>query len=85
MALSSDVPTQFVGLPGDPGGNARLLSGQVNAPFTEPTCPKPRQLNVHWLRSMSGRSRPNANNRGLMPNVEMGIGAAANALNFQGS
>src|SRR5689334_17598125 len=83
VAMSSEVPTQRVGFPGDPGGNARLPCGHVKAPLTDPTWPEPRQFTFHSPRSRSGRSRPKANSRGLIPNVEMGRGAAASAVNFQ--
>ena len=73
------------GFPGDPPGNASACCGQVNALLTEPTWPYPRQPRLHWRRSNIGRSKPNANSRGVTPNARTGGGPAATTENRHGS
>src|SRR5947208_13424474 len=81
-ATSDETPTHRSGLPGEPGANPRTLCGHVNAPFTDPTWPYPRQPSTQRARSKIGRSRPNASRWDLTPNTVIGGGAAATAANF---
>src|SRR5438094_966443 len=84
-ATSADSATHPEGLLEEPAGNPSARCGQVKAAFTDPTWPDARHPSVQRERSTSGRSTPNANNRGWMPNAVIGGGPAATTENRQGS